>query len=49
MLFRRWGLWNHLDAPLERLRDFARDLNLDVTALEELRREWSYAEPCEGR
>jgi protein-disulfide isomerase len=33
MLFRRWGLWNNLDAPLQRLLDFARDLNLDVTAL----------------
>ena len=33
MLFRRWGLWNNLEAPLQRLLDFARDLNLDVTAL----------------
>jgi protein-disulfide isomerase len=33
MLFRRWGLWNNLDAPLQRLLDFARDLNLDITAL----------------
>jgi len=33
MLFRRWGLWNNLDAPFERLLDFAKDLNLDVTAL----------------
>lgn len=33
MLFRRWGLWNSLDAPLQRLLDFATDLNLDVTAL----------------
>lgn len=33
MLFRRWGIWNNLDAPFERLLDFAKDLNLDVTAL----------------
>src|SRR5262245_39813512 len=33
MLFRRWGLWNNLDAPFQRLLDFAKDLNLDVTAL----------------
>jgi protein-disulfide isomerase len=33
MLFRRWGLWNNLDAPFQRLLDFATDLNLDVTAL----------------
>jgi protein-disulfide isomerase len=33
MLFRRWGLWNNLDAPLQRLLDFARDLHLDITAL----------------
>jgi protein-disulfide isomerase len=33
MLFRRWGIWNNLDTPFERLLDFAKDLNLDVTAL----------------
>ena len=33
MLYRRQELWNHLAAPLERLSDFAKDLNLDTTAL----------------
>jgi protein-disulfide isomerase len=33
MLYRRWGLWNNLDAPFQRLLDFARDLQLDITAL----------------
>ena len=33
MLYRRQELWNRLAAPLERLSDFARDLNLDTTAL----------------
>jgi protein-disulfide isomerase len=33
MLFRRQELWNRLAAPLERLREFAKDLNLDTAAL----------------
>jgi protein-disulfide isomerase len=33
MLFRRQELWNRLAAPLERLREFAQDLNLDTAAL----------------
>jgi len=33
MLFRRWGIWNNLDEPFERLMDFAKDLDLNVTAL----------------
>jgi protein-disulfide isomerase len=33
MLFRRQELWNRLAAPLERLSDFAKDLNLDTAAL----------------
>ena len=33
MLFRRWGVWNNLDEPFERLMDFAKDLDLNVTAL----------------
>ena len=33
MLYRRQELWNRLTAPLERLSDFAKDLNLDTTAL----------------
>ena len=33
MLYRRQELWNRLAAPLERLVDFAKDLNLDTTAL----------------
>ena len=33
MLYRRQELWNRLAAPLERLSDFAKDLNLDTTAL----------------
>ena len=33
MLFRRQALWNRLEAPLERLSDFAKDLALDTAAL----------------
>jgi len=33
MLYRRQELWNRLAAPLERLSDFAIDLNLDTAAL----------------
>jgi len=33
MLYRRQELWNRLAAPQERLNDFAKDLNLDTTAL----------------
>ena len=33
MLFRRQELWNSLAMPLERLSDFAKDLELDTTAL----------------
>jgi protein-disulfide isomerase len=33
MLYRRQELWYRLTAPLERLSDFAKDLQLDVTAL----------------
>jgi protein-disulfide isomerase len=33
MLYRRQELWNRLAAPLERLSEFAKDLNLDATAL----------------
>ena len=33
MLYRRQELWNRLAAPLERLSDFGKDLNLDTTAL----------------
>ena len=33
MLYRRQELWNRLTTPLERLSDFAKDLNLDTTAL----------------
>ena len=33
MLYRRQELWNSLAAPLERLVDFAKDLNLDTAAL----------------
>jgi protein-disulfide isomerase len=33
MLYRRQDLWNRLAAPLERLREFAKDLNLDTAAL----------------
>lgn len=33
MLYRRQELWNRLAAPLERLSDFAKDLNLDTAAL----------------
>ena len=33
MLYRRQELWNRLAAPLERLVDFAKDLNLDTAAL----------------
>jgi protein-disulfide isomerase len=33
MLYRRQELWNRLAAPLERLREFAKDLNLDAMAL----------------
>jgi protein-disulfide isomerase len=33
MLYRRQELWNRLAAPLERLCEFSKDLNLDATAL----------------
>ena len=33
MLYRRQELWHRLAAPLERLSDFAKDLNLDTAAL----------------
>jgi len=33
MLFRRQALWSHLTAPLERLSDFAKDLDINTTAL----------------
>jgi protein-disulfide isomerase len=33
MLYRRQELWNRLAAPLERLSEFAKDLNIDATAL----------------
>jgi protein-disulfide isomerase len=33
MLYRRQELWNRLATPLERLREFAKDLNLDTAAL----------------
>ena len=33
MLFRRQELWNSLAMPLDRLSDFAKDLELDTTAL----------------
>lgn len=33
MLYKRQELWNRFAAPLERLSDFAKDLNLDTTAL----------------
>jgi protein-disulfide isomerase len=33
MLYRRQELWNRLAAPLERLSEFAKDLNLDSAAL----------------
>src|SRR5215510_8529625 len=33
MLYKRQELWNRLAAPLERLLDFAKDLNLDTAAL----------------
>jgi protein-disulfide isomerase len=33
MLYRRQELWNRFAAPLERLREFAQDLNLDTAAL----------------
>ena len=33
MLFRRQALWNHLAAPLDRLSDFARELDIHTTAL----------------
>src|SRR5712691_10370577 len=32
MLYRRQELWNRLAAPLERLSEFAKDLNLDTAA-----------------
>jgi protein-disulfide isomerase len=33
MLYRRQELWSRLAAPLERLSEFAKDLNLDTAAL----------------
>jgi protein-disulfide isomerase len=33
MLYRRQELWNRLAAPLDRLIDFAKDVNLDTAAL----------------
>ena len=33
MLYRRQELWNRLTMPLDRLSDFAKDLDLDTTAL----------------
>jgi protein-disulfide isomerase len=33
MLYRRQELWNRLAAPLERLSEFDKDLNLDTAAL----------------
>ena len=33
MLYRRQELWHRIATPLERLSDFAKDLNLDTTAL----------------
>lgn len=33
MLFRRQGLWSHLAAPFARLSDFAKDLEINTTAL----------------
>jgi protein-disulfide isomerase len=33
MLYRRQELWSRLTAPLERLIDFAKDVNLDTAAL----------------
>jgi protein-disulfide isomerase len=33
MLYRRQELWSRLAAPLERLSEFAKDLNLDTVAL----------------
>jgi protein-disulfide isomerase len=33
MLYRRQELWSRLTAPLERLSDFAKDLNIDAAAL----------------
>jgi len=33
MLYRRQELWSRLAAPLERLSDFAKDLNIDAAAL----------------
>ena len=33
MLFRRQALWNHLEAPLDRITDFAKDLELNTTAI----------------
>jgi protein-disulfide isomerase len=33
MLYRRQAEWNRFAAPLERLREFAKDLNLDTAAL----------------
>ena len=33
MLYRRQELWNRFAAPLERLSEFSKDLNLDATAL----------------
>ena len=33
LLFRRQALWSHLTAPFERLSDFAKDLDINTTAL----------------
>ena len=33
MLYRRQELWNRLAMPLDRLSEFAKDLDLDTTAL----------------
>ena len=45
MLYRRQELWNRLATPLERLSDFAKDLNVDPLASEANRG----AQPCNTR
>ena len=49
MLYRRQELWNRLAAPLERLIDFAKDLNLDTTALKSCVESGRMQEPRPGR
>ena len=49
MLYKRQELWSRLAAPLERLSEFAKDLNLDTVALKHCVESGRIAGPCEGR